>query len=180
MSNDLTELPLLSDNRYPTSAWNISGISTEAKTFQRKLQHSCLIPGEVSLTTHSLGSGIASVLNGKLCGQFLSALYSKGYSYNSINSYRSAISSVHDKVDGVVVGQHPSIVSIMLQWQRKGVLRGLEPPLSHPQIFSTSVSTMTNSILTATRFNYSNQPSLQTPCRFPHHHFSSFYPGCCW
>ena len=36
---------------------------------------------------------------------FLASLYGEGYQYNSVNAYRSAISSVHDKVDGVNVGQ---------------------------------------------------------------------------
>ena len=36
---------------------------------------------------------------------FLASLYREGYQYNSVNAYRSAISSVHDKVD---VGQTPS------------------------------------------------------------------------
>ena len=38
---------------------------------------------------------------------FLASLYQDGYQYNSVNAYRSAISSVHEKVDGVPVGQHP-------------------------------------------------------------------------
>ena len=42
-------------------------------------------------------------------------------SYNTINSYRSAISSVHDPVDGVPVGQHPTICRLL-----KGV--ALEKP----------------------------------------------------
>ena len=36
---------------------------------------------------------------------FLAYLYKEGYQYSSINSYQSAISSVHDKIDGVTVGQ---------------------------------------------------------------------------
>ena len=41
---------------------------------------------------------------------FLASLFEEGYQYSSINAYRSAISSVHDRVDGVNVGQHPTIV----------------------------------------------------------------------
>ena len=40
---------------------------------------------------------------------FLAELFSKGYQYQSLNSYRSAISSVHERTDGFSVGQHPTI-----------------------------------------------------------------------
>ena len=39
--------------------------------------------------------------------KFLAALYDEGYQYRSLNAYRSAISSVHEKIDGYDVGQHP-------------------------------------------------------------------------
>ena len=34
---------------------------------------------------------------------FLAHLFEEGYQYRSLNAYRSAISSVHDKVDGCMV-----------------------------------------------------------------------------
>ncbi len=37
---------------------------------------------------------------------FLAELFEEGYSYCSLNSYRLTISSLHDKVNGVSVGQH--------------------------------------------------------------------------
>ena len=40
---------------------------------------------------------------------FLAHLCEQGYQYRSINSYHSAISSVHEKVDGYEVGQHPLV-----------------------------------------------------------------------
>ena len=40
---------------------------------------------------------------------FLAHLFEQGYQYRSINAYRSAISSVHEKVDGYEVGQHPLV-----------------------------------------------------------------------
>ena len=40
---------------------------------------------------------------------FLAHLFEEGYQYRSLNAYRSATSSVHDKVDGVTVGQHPLV-----------------------------------------------------------------------
>ena len=53
---------------------------------------------------------------------FLASLY-KGYQYNSVNAYRSAISSVHDKADGVPVGQHPIITRLI-----KGIFN-VRPPI---------------------------------------------------
>ena len=44
---------------------------------------------------------------------FLASLYQDGYQYNSVNAYRSAISSVHEKVKGVPVGQHPIITRLV-------------------------------------------------------------------
>ena len=44
---------------------------------------------------------------------FLADLYEKGYQQRSINAYRSAIASAHDRVDGVSVGQHPTISRLM-------------------------------------------------------------------
>ena len=44
---------------------------------------------------------------------FLATLYQEGYQHNSVNAYRSAISSVHEKVDGVPVGQHPIITRLV-------------------------------------------------------------------
>ena len=54
---------------------------------------------------------------------FLASLFEEGYQYSSINAYRSAISSVHDKVDGINVGQHPTIVRLV-----KGIFN-VRPPI---------------------------------------------------
>lgn len=40
-------------------------------------------------------------------------LYEQGYQYWSLNSYRSAISSVHEKIDGYEVGQHPLVTRLI-------------------------------------------------------------------
>ena len=60
---------------------------------------------------------------------FLADLYKQGYQYSSLNSYRSAISSVHEMVEGQSVGQHPIIARLM-----KGVFHD-RPPL--PRYTST-------------------------------------------
>ena len=54
---------------------------------------------------------------------FLAYLYKDGYQYSSINAYRSSISSVHEKVDGFNVGQHPLITRLI-----KGIFHA-RPPL---------------------------------------------------
>ena len=50
---------------------------------------------------------IADVVN------FLAELFHQGYQYCSLNAYRSAISSVHEKVDGEPVGQHPLVSQVL-------------------------------------------------------------------
>ena len=44
---------------------------------------------------------------------FLADLHSQGYQTSSLNAYRSAISSVHDKVDDVEVGKHPLVARLL-------------------------------------------------------------------
>ena len=62
---------------------------------------------------------------------FLAELHENGFQYNSINTYRSAISSVHWKIEGVSVGQHPTITRPL-----KGVYHDIHvPPV--PRYIST-------------------------------------------
>ena len=44
---------------------------------------------------------------------FLAHLFGQGYQYRSLNSYRSAISSVHEKVDGHSIGEHPLVTRML-------------------------------------------------------------------
>ena len=44
---------------------------------------------------------------------FLAHLHKEGYQYRSLNAYRSAISSAHERVDGFTVGQHPLVTRLM-------------------------------------------------------------------
>ena len=55
---------------------------------------------------------------------FLAHLHKEGYRSSSLNVFRSAISSVHDKVDGVDVGKHPTVTRLL-----KGAFHE-RPPLS--------------------------------------------------
>ena len=45
----------------------------------------------------------------------LAKLFEEGYQYRSLNAYRSAISSVHEKVDSEVMGQHPLISRLLMK-----------------------------------------------------------------
>jgi len=56
---------------------------------------------------NSLSGPITDVIN------FLADLSGQGYQYQSLNSYHSAISSVHEAVDGVSVGAHPAIARVL-------------------------------------------------------------------
>ena len=57
--------------------------------------------------SNPISGDISEVVN------FLAHLFEKGYQYRSLNSYRSAISSVHEKVDGYEVGQHPLVTRLI-------------------------------------------------------------------
>ncbi len=67
---------------------------------------------------------------------FLASLYHQGYQYRSLNAYRSAISSVHEKTDGYEVGQHP-LVSRLL----KGVFHKRPPTPRYAQTWDVNVVT---------------------------------------
>ena len=57
--------------------------------------------------TDPISGDIAEVVN------FLAHLFQEGYQYRSLNAYRSAISSMHEKVDGYEVGQHPLVARLL-------------------------------------------------------------------
>ena len=64
---------------------------------------------------------------------FLAHLYEQGYQYRSLNSYRSAISSVHEKVDGYEVGQHPMVSRLL-----KGVFHERPPQPRYSETWDVS------------------------------------------
>ena len=45
--------------------------------------------------------------------EFLASQFEQGKQYRTINSYRSAISTTHSPIDGVVVGKHPLVSRLM-------------------------------------------------------------------
>ena len=64
---------------------------------------------------------------------FLAHLFKEGYQYRSLNAYHSAISSVHEKVDGYEVGQHPLVSRLM-----KGAFNQHPPKLQYAVTWDVS------------------------------------------
>ena len=69
-------------------------------------------------------------------GNFLADLFDQGYQYRSLNAYRSAISSVHDKIDGYDVGQHPMVTRLL-----KGAFHQRPPQPRYAQTWDVGVVT---------------------------------------
>ena len=100
------------------AVWPISGKNTETSNFQGRLRYSSwrtktnksydflFGKGHSWCSQRSFDPFSGPVVN---VANFLAYLYKEGYQYSSINAYRSAISSVHEQVDGHNVGQHPII-----------------------------------------------------------------------
>jgi len=78
-----------------------------------------------------LSGPITDVIN------FLADLSVRGYQYQSLNSNHSAISSVHEAVDGVSVGAHPAVARLL-----NGAFH-LRPPMPRYSSF-WNVGTVTN------------------------------------
>ena len=103
-------------------AWPISGNPSHHKEFLQKLQSSSFPPGDPRpspATTQHLLNGCEQRNRDPTSGpiedivNFLSESFSKGFQYCSLNSYRSAISAVHSKIDGYSVGKHPLISRLL-------------------------------------------------------------------
>ncbi len=86
---------------------------------------------------------------------FLADLHKQGYKYQSLNAYRSAISSTHERVEGFSVGEHPMVSKLM-----KGVYHD-RPPLPKYTVTWNVQTVLTylesageNSKLTLTQLTY--------------------------
>ena len=108
----------------PLAVWPISGNTTRVRDFQVRLQPSCYPHGERSRHSHMthcvkkwIGwcserqadpvSGPIEVVN------FLAFLHGEGSQFWSLNSYRSAIASMHTPIDGMSIGQHPLVARLL-------------------------------------------------------------------
>ena len=103
-------------------AWHIAGNPSQSRAFQLKLVKE-LLSASCRHRTHknydsawrkwerwcadANTSPIRSSLNNVL--SFLTHQFQMGLSYRSVNLYRSAISSIHPKIDGFTVGTHPFV-----------------------------------------------------------------------
>ena len=65
---------------------------------------------------------------------FLADLFKEGYLYRSLNSYRSAISALHSKVDSYSVGQHPLLTRML-----KGVFNERPPVAKYSALWDVGV-----------------------------------------
>ena len=122
-------------------AWTISGKDTETNAFREKLPTSYWPHGDQSHPSHMthwcderssdpVSGDISKVLN------FLAYLFNAGYQYRSLNSYRSAISSVHEKVDGHSVGEHPLVARVL-----KGAFHERPPKPRYSETWDVSTVT---------------------------------------
>ena len=98
----------LSNNRISEEAGELLSATWRQKTNKncdsawRKWESWCQ-ERNISITSSSLNDILS----------FLVSQFHKGYSYISLNLYRSAISSIHDKIDGVEVGSHPLVSHLL-------------------------------------------------------------------
>ena len=108
------------------AVWPISSRDIAQRAFQQELENCSWCHGgqnQPSLTILCSRNGLASwcekrhtdPVSGPVSevANFLADLFEKGYQQHSINAYRSAIASAHDRVDGVSVGQHPTVTHLM-------------------------------------------------------------------
>ena len=106
--------------------WPISEENLLVKTFQAELGISSWPPGGSSPTRHTIPiskNGYAGMCSARgsdpISGpvsevaNFLADLHEEGYQSSSLNVFRSAISSVYDKMDSVEVGKHPTISHLL-------------------------------------------------------------------
>ena len=103
--------------------WPISGNLTHQRAFLQRLQTSCLPHGDKTNSNYGSSARWASwcqqqgrnPLSGPVADvvNFLAELFSQGYQYQSLNFYCSAISSVHEKVDGNSIGVHPAVTKLL-------------------------------------------------------------------
>ena len=120
----------------------ISGSATGSARFLRELRNGYWITEtEVLQDTHSLewvNWCHEQDSDPILCpiGEVIISLthqYEQGYQYRLINTYRSAISSVHEKVDGYEVGQHPMVLRLP-----KGIFHERPPQPRYSEMWDVS------------------------------------------
>ena len=89
------------------AVWPVSGRIPNCQPFNRSFRPHAGLLEDKSLQTGVLRGIMIPFHN------FLTHLHKEGYQSRSLNAYRSAISSVHDTVDGMEVGKHPVISRLL-------------------------------------------------------------------
>ena len=133
LTNNNESHPLI--HQLNLAAWPISEIALIIKEFQAKQQLLSYLPGEKPLKVHTHAVGedgsngvpqldIASSIHVPISTNldFHARQFAEGKQYQTINSYRSAISMTHTLIDGAVVGKHPLVTRLM-----KGVFNRRPP-----------------------------------------------------
>ena len=116
LSEEATDLML--------SSWREKSAKSYNSQFQKWLSW-CRTRG-----TDPISCPVGEVVN------FLADLFTQGYQYRSLNAFRSAISSVHDKVDGCDVGQHPLVTRLL-----KDVFHQRPPQSQYTQMWDMELVT---------------------------------------
>ena len=105
------------------AVWPVSGKNSDVEVFQRQLRSSSLHPGGAKHPepmTHTSGKWLGwctergrDPISGPISDvvNFLADSHMQGYQTNFL--YRSAISTVHDRVDDVDVGKHPLVARVL-------------------------------------------------------------------
>ena len=123
-------------------AWPVFRNPSNHEEFLQRLQPSSSHLGDLKrsqTTTPCFQNGLAGVLRGieipiEDVENFLADLFKEGYLYRSLNSYRSAISALHSKVDGYSIGQHPLITRML-----KGVFNERPPVAKYSAFWDVGV-----------------------------------------
>ena len=110
--------PLIMQGHLTLVAWPISGVDSRVRAFLQTQPLSFVPPGGRApqrLTRQHGEDGFIGVTDGRLIlaqrniANFLTGIFGEGKSHSTLNTYRSAISMSHDKVDGTSVGQHSAL-----------------------------------------------------------------------
>ena len=102
----------------------LSGLPCKVKAYQTSLQLLSYLPGRTALNSSSAPtstSGRHIVLNGKVIPliylsvviNFLTTLYDRGLGYSTVNTAKSAISTVTQLPGDMPIGQHPAVIRYM-------------------------------------------------------------------
>ena len=156
------------------AAWPLSGDPAKKANYLEKLQayswhHGDQNPSHYNSLFHKWERWCHSRGRDPICGpvgdiaNFLAELFKEGYSYSSLKAYRSAISSLHVRIEGRPIGQYPIISRVLKgaynirpikpryqsNWKVSQVVQGLDSQKSaNLPLLDLSMKTVTLCVLT--------------------------------